>query len=115
MLVNLWSGRNLYVVMHRVDFRKSFDGLLGECLQLGLDPIGKRDVLLFVGRQKNRMKLLFADETGIWVSSKRFHQGSIETSFRFLEDPAVKTISEAELSIFLEGSSYRIDKKMKKW
>ena len=30
--------RHIHLAMHWVDFRKSHDGLLAECCQMGLDP-----------------------------------------------------------------------------
>ncbi len=98
--------------MHKVDFRKSHDGLLAECYQMGLDPFAG-DVVLFVGRCRRRMKLLFADDSGLWLAFKRFNSASMKTRFRFLSDPEVKQISVAELQMFFEGSAYTIDKKIK--
>ncbi|MFW7382243.1 MAG: IS66 family insertion sequence element accessory protein TnpB [Oligoflexus sp.] len=103
--------RFVHVAMHKVDFRKSHDGLLAECYQMGLDPFAG-DVVLFVGRCRRRMKLLFADETGLWLAFKRFNGASMKTRFRFLTDPQVEQISAAELQLFFEGSAYTIDKKL---
>jgi hypothetical protein len=105
--------RFVHVAMHRVDFRMSHDGLLAECYRMGLDPfVG--DVVLFVGRCRTRMKLLFADDNGLWVAFKRFNRGAIKTKFRFLEDPAVEQISVGELQMFFEGNAYRIDGRIDK-
>ena len=104
--------RHVYVAMHRVDFRKSHDGLLGECYRLGLDPFAG-DAVLFVGRCRRRMKLLFADESGLWVGFKRFNSDSMKTKFRFLMDPSVSSISAAELQLFFEGVAYTIDRRPK--
>jgi hypothetical protein len=103
--------RFVHVAMHKVDFRMSHDGLLGECYRMGLDPFAG-DVVLFVGRCRRRMKLLFADDSGLWVGFKRFNSQSVKTKFRFLADPEVKQISTAELQMFFEGSAYTIDKRL---
>lgn len=103
--------RFVHVAMHKVDFRKSHDGLLAECYRMDLDPFAG-DVVLFVGRCRRRMKLLFADDSGLWVAFKRFNSHCMKTKFRFLLDPAVKQISAAELQMFFEGSAYTIDKKL---
>ncbi len=104
--------RFVHLAMHKVDFRKSHDGLLAECYLMGLDPFAG-DVVLFVGRCRRRMKLLFADESGLWLCFKRFNSASMKTKFRFLNDPEVKQISAAELQMFFEGSAYTIDNKIK--
>ncbi len=62
--------RFIHLAMHRVDFRRSHDGLLAEAYKMGLDPFAG-DVVLFIGRCRRRMKLLFADNTGLWVDAKR--------------------------------------------
>lgn len=109
----LTQVRQIYIASHRVDFRKSYDGLLAECYHLGLDPF-QGDAVLFIGRCRRRMKLLFGDQTGLWLASKRFNDESLKTSFKFLSDPSVEEVSMAELQMFFEGTKYRIEKRLKK-
>lgn len=103
--------RFIHVAMHRVDFRKAHDGLLAECYKMGLDPFAG-DVVLFVGRCRRRMKLLFADDSGLWLAFKRFNAESMKTKFRFLKDPEVTQISMGELQMFFEGTAYTVDKRL---
>lgn len=109
----LANVQHVYVASHRVDFRKSYDGLLAECYHLGLNPFNG-DAVLFIGRCRRRMKLLFGDQTGLWLASKRFNDESLKTSFKFLLDPSVEEVSMAELQMFIEGTKYRIEKRLKK-
>jgi transposase len=103
--------RFIHLAMHRVDFRKSHDGLLAEAYKMELDPFCG-DVILFVGRCRRRMKLLFADHTGLWVAFKRFNAESMKTRFRFLVDAQFNKISMAELQMFFEGAAYTIEKRL---
>jgi hypothetical protein len=103
--------RFIHLAMHRVDFRRSHDGLLAEAYKMGLDPFAG-DVVLFIGRCRRRMKLLFADNTGLWVAAKRFNDKSMKTKFRFLESAQVNEISMAELQMFFEGNAYTIEKRL---
>ncbi len=103
--------RFVHVAMHRVDFRKSHDGLLAECYHMGLDPYAG-DVVLFIGRCRRRMKLLFADDTGLWLAFKRFNSQTMKTRFKFISDPIVNKISMAELQMFFEGNAYTIDRRL---
>lgn len=103
--------KHVYVAYHKVDFRKQHDGLLGECYHLGLDPFAG-DVVLFIGRCRRKMKLLFADSTGVWVAYKRFNKQCMKTHFRFLDNPGVNEISQAELSMFFEGCRYKIERRL---
>jgi IS66 Orf2 like protein len=103
--------RCIHLAMHRVDFRKSHDGLLAECYQMGLDPF-EGDVVLFVARCRKRMKLLFADDSGLWLAFKRFNSQTMKTQFKFLSDPKVDKISMAELQMFFEGNAYTINRRL---
>ena len=104
--------RFVHLAMHRVDFRKAHDGLLAECYQMGLDPF-QGDVVLFVGRCRRRMKLLFADDSGLWLAFKKFNSHQMKTKFKFLSDPQVSKISQGELQMFFEGSAYTIEGRIK--
>ena len=104
--------RFIHVAMHRVDFRKSHDGLLSEAYAMGLNPFAG-DVILFVGRCRRRMKLLFADDSGLWLAFKRFNSEAMKTKFRFLVDPQVNQISMAELQMFFEGNAYTVDRRLR--
>ena len=104
--------RRVWIVDHRVDFRRYHDGLLAESFRLGKDPF-MGDLLIFVGRGNSRLKLLYADSTGLWVSIKKFTLGSMKTKLRFVNDPSCSEISEAELALVLEGTDYTISKRVK--
>jgi hypothetical protein len=80
---------------------------LAEAFKLGKDPF-MGDLLIFVGRGKSRLKLLYADPTGLWVSIKKFTLEAMKTRLRFLDDPSCTEITEAELALVLEGTAYTI-------
>ena len=99
--------RKVWIVSHRVDFRRYHDGLLAESFKLGKDPF-MGDLLIFVGRGKSRLKILYADATGLWVAVKKFTLESMKTKLRFLTEPSCTEITEAELALVLEGTAYTI-------
>lgn len=110
-----FSGiRNIYIANHKVDFRKSYDGLLAEAYQMGLDPIAG-DMILYVGRCKRKLKILFCDKNGIWVLSKRFHKGGFKRYFKFVEDPSQSEISQAELGMFVAGLQFEVKDRIAHW
>jgi hypothetical protein len=104
--------QKIWLVLHRVDFRKGHNGLLGEAYKLGLDPFSGA-VLIFIGRNRRRLKVLHADATGLWVSAKTFTMEAMKTNFKFLTDPDCQVITSAELAMLLEGSRYTLEKKVK--
>lgn len=88
--------KRVFLVSHRVDFRKGHAGLLAECYRLGLKPY-HGDVILFIGRCKSKIKVLHADSNGLWVSYKKFDEDTIKTKLKFVSEPSTSTISTAEL------------------
>lgn len=101
----------VYVSSQSVDFRKSHDGLLAECYRLGTDPFAG-DMVVFIGRNRRRIKILFADATGLWLASKRFTDYAMKTSFKFLSDPTVTAITSGELQLMCDGVAYKIEKRL---
>jgi hypothetical protein len=101
----------VWLARHRVDFRKQHDGLLAEAYRMHLDPFSG-DVVIFVGRNRRRVKVLYADATGLWVSCKKFTMEAMKTKLSFLLEPACESITTAELAMLMEGSSYTLRKKV---
>ncbi len=66
------SNRNLFVCSGRVDMRKSFNGLCAIVEEsLNLSPRKRGDAFVFIGKSRNRMKVLFYDVDGFWCCAKR--------------------------------------------
>lgn len=110
-MISATRVRKVWLVHHHVDFRRYHDGLLAESFKLGRDPF-MGDLLIFVGRGKSRLKLLYADPTGLWVAVKKFTVEAMKTKLRFLSDPSCSEISEAELALILEGAAYTINQRV---
>ena len=65
----------IYVAVHPVDMRKSFNGLWSAVTEhLREDPKGGA-VYAFINRERTRLKLLYWDGTCVWVLAKRLEQG----------------------------------------
>ena len=103
--------QRIYLAMHKVDLRKSHDGLLAEAFKMGLDPY-MGDLVIFVGRGRGSLKVLYADPTGLWCSIKKFTLEAMKTRFRFLDDPTATEITQAELALIAEGAAYHIVKRV---
>ncbi len=69
------SALKIYLAVEPVDMRKSFNGLwsLAE-LKLSEDP-RQGAVFVFVNKDRDRLKMLYWDGTGIWIFAKRLEQG----------------------------------------
>lgn len=110
-MIAMRSGNRIWLARHRVDFRKQHGGLLAEAYKMSLDPF-KGDVVIFIGRNRRRIKVIHADQTGLWISAKVFTLEAMKTSFKFLLEPMCDSISQGELALLLEGSRYVIEKKV---
>jgi transposase len=65
----------VYLAVEPVDMRKHFDGLWAEVEQrLGEDP-RQGAMFVFSNRERNRLKILYFDGTGVWVFAKRLEAG----------------------------------------
>ncbi len=111
MILSSRARSRVWLAQHRVDFRKQHNGLLAEAYKMGLDPFAG-DVIIFVGRTRRMLKVLYADPTGLFVTAKLFTLETMKTRFKFLTESVAKDITMAELSLLVEGSRYTIEKRV---
>ena len=82
--------------------RKGFEGLYGLVRdQLQLEPLSGH-IFMFSNEQRNRLKLLFWDGSGLWVCAKRLEKGR----FRWPRAEAGQSkvvLSHEELALLLGG------------
>ena len=98
-----WGGATrIYLAAGATDMRKGFEGLYGMARdRLLCDPLSGH-VFLFANAQRNRLKLLFWDGSGLWVCAKRLEKGR----FRWPETTGGETkvvLSHEELALLLGG------------
>jgi hypothetical protein len=104
--------RRVILAQHRVDFRKRFDGLLGEAYRLGADPYSG-DCVVFLKGDHTQLRALVGDRLGLYLVCRRFEGGSLRTSFSFARDPASTSITSAELGLLLEGASFTVHRRVR--
>ena len=96
------AATRIYLATGATDMRKGFNGLYGlVCDQLLCDPLSGH-LFLFSNAQRNRLKILFWDHSGLWVCAKklekgRFHWPELDTA----ENKIV--LSHEELALLLGG------------
>ena len=101
-MFGLGPATKVYLAAGATDMRKGFDGLYGLVRdRLQLDPLSGH-MFLFWNAQRNRLKLIFWDGSGLWVCAKRLERGR----FRW---PAAETgqtkvvLSHEEMALLLGG------------
>ena len=69
------AATRIYLVPDATDMRKGFDGLYGLVRdQLLCDPLSGH-LFLFSNAQRNRLKVLFWDTSGLRVCAKKLEEG----------------------------------------
>jgi transposase len=101
-MFGLGPATRLYLAAGATDMRKGFEGLYGMVRdRLLCEPLSGH-VFVFANAQRNRLKLLFWDGSGLWVCAKRLEKGR----FRWPEAASGQTkisLSHAELMLLLGG------------
>ena len=74
-MISAGPATRVFVALEPVDMRKGFDGLYGLVAhQLQEDPRSAH-LFVFTNTQRNRLKVLHWDGTGLWVCAKRLEKG----------------------------------------
>jgi transposase len=96
------AATRIYLAPGTTDMRKGFNGLYGIVRdQLECDPLSGH-VFLFSNGQRNRLKVLFWDGSGLWVCAKRIEKGR----FHWPEGSEARgkvVLSHEELALLLGG------------
>ena len=96
------AATRIYVAAGSIDMRKGFEGLYGLVRdKLQLEPLSGH-LFLFSNAQRNRLKVLCWDGSGLWICAKRLERG------RFAWPPAAAgqtkvVLSHEELALLLGG------------
>jgi hypothetical protein len=106
--------RRLVIAQHRVDFRKQWDGLLGECYRMGFNPYDG-DCVVFIKRDRTQLRALMGDARGLILIARRFEGGRLELDWVFGDPPRSEVISSAQLTMLLEGATCQVHKRVPEW
>ena len=93
--------------------RKGYEGLYGLVRdRLSCDPLSGH-IFLFSNAQRNRLKLLFYDGSGLWVCAKRLDKGR----FRWpeVESEQVKVLLSPEELVLLVGGIDLSQAERRRW
>jgi transposase len=96
------------IFVHRtpVDFRKSIDGLSAIVeAEMKLDPFA-RALYVFCNRRRNRLKMLFWDNTGFCLFYKRLEKDQFHWPMHIEND--VISLSGQQLNWLLDGYNLKL-------
>lgn len=92
----------VYLAAGATDMRKGFDGLYSLVRdRLELEPLSGH-VFLFSNAQRNRLKLIYWDGSGLWLCAKRLERGCFR--WPMAEAGATKIVlSHEEMALLVGG------------
>lgn len=106
--------RSIWLARYKIDFRKGHWSLLAEAYALGLDPL-QGDLILFVSRDKRKLKLLYNDPTGLWLAHKFFHKAAMKSLLAFESERVKSSLTAAELAMLIEGALFTVHKRLEEF
>jgi len=112
-MLTLGAGRRIYLVAGATDMRKSFDSLSGVVRSAIQGDPKSGDLYVFCNRHRNRLKILYVDESGVWVCAKRLERGTFSWPAAMTSGRRVEMRSE-ELALLLGGLDAK-DLKARAW
>src|SRR5690348_790696 len=99
-MFGLGAATRIYLAAGATDMRKGFEGLYGLVRdRLQCEPLSGH-IFVFSNAQRNRLKLLFWDGSGLWVCAKRLEKGRFH--WPKAEGETV-LLSQEELALLLGG------------
>lgn len=101
-MIPLSPATRIFLAAGATDLRKSFEGLSDLVSHhLQQDPLNGH-LYVFTNRRKNRLKLLYADGSGVWLCTKRL-QGKGTFAWPAVTEPAALQILAQELTLLVSG------------
>jgi transposase len=74
-MLNFATTQRIYLAVEPVDMRKQFNGLWALASEkLREDPF-KGSMFVFTNQDRDRLKILYWDGSGVWVLAKRLEKG----------------------------------------
>ena len=97
------------IVVAPVDMRSGYRKLsLLAKIVLDIDVDAGGECVLFISKKRDVCKLIWADERGTALLTRRLHRGRFEQFLVRADGPAAETLTRQDLSQFLDGKPIRI-------
>lgn len=113
-MFGLGPATRIYVATGATDMRKGYEGLYGLVRDRLLCEPRSGHVFLFCNRQRNRVKVLLWDGSGLWICAKRLEKGRFHWP-EAKEKQSKVVLSQEELSLLLNGIDLVQVKRRRNW
>ena len=101
------AALRIFVALEPQDMRKSFGGLSDLAIGHLNETLSKDALFVFTNKRRTRVKLLYFDGTGLWVSAKRLEAGTFSWPKASKADQSKMTLSAEALGLLLDGVDLR--------
>lgn len=108
------STTRVYLYVHDVDMRRSFDGLMAIVQSEFAKDIRLGDYFMFVNKRRDRVKILWWDRDGLAIFMKRLESGTVQKP-RSDTNSKSMVIDHAQLSMLLTGIDVSNIKRRKRY
>jgi transposase len=100
-MFNFATTQRIYLAVEPVDMRKQFNGLWALASEkLREDPF-KGSLFVFTNKDRDRLKILYWDGSGVWVLAKRLEKGRF--SWPQAKGAEKRHLEPAALTMLLAG------------
>lgn len=99
-----FSKEHISVVIAPVDMRAGYRSLSAiASVLLGINVDAGGELVVFVSRQRSVCKMIWSDERGTSMLTRRLHHGRFERFLGKLDEPPTRALSRQDLDFFLDG------------
>lgn len=106
-MLSFTGSLKVFVATGATDLRRSFDGLWSLAVEVLKEDPAQGALFVFSNRRRNRIKMLYCDQSGVWVMAKRLDQGT----FSWPQGTEIKNqkleLTPEALSLLLDGVDLR--------
>jgi transposase len=107
-MLNLGSAAlKVFLALEPCDMRKSFNGLHELASRHHESSPGRDSLFVFTNKNRNRIKLLYFDGTGLWVATKRVEKGRFSWPAPSGPDQRRIKLHPEALQLLLDGVDLR--------
>jgi transposase len=95
------SALRIFLAVEPVDMRAQFNGLWAQAEQKLCEDPRSGALFVFTNKQRNRLKMLYFDGSGVWVFAKRLEAGRF--SWPVGSDSTKLSLTAPALTMLLAG------------
>ncbi len=106
-MLSFHSGLKIFVAVEAVDLRKSFAGLWAVAQEKLKEDPNTGSMFVFGNRRRNRVKILYADRSGLWVMIKRLDAGTFSWPVSASGEESKIRLAPEALQLLLDGVDLR--------